>query len=458
MIEKSKILLVEDDKDMRETCRQSLEDGGFLVIEASSPKEAEPLLLRETIDLVITDLKMPYGGGQEVLRQAKSICPLLPVILITAYPSVNSAIDSFKSGVVDYLIKPFTNEQMLEAATTALKTRYAKDRSELLLGIKPFDPGMPEILGNSPAVKKMLSDIRRIAPLSGHVIVYGETGSGKELVSKAIHRFSSRANHPIVNVNCAALPETLLESEIFGYEKGAFTDAKAAKPGLLEQANGGTLFLDEIGDMSLMAQAKLLRVIEQKKCRRLGGVKIYDADVRIVAATHKDLADEVAKKKFRDDLYYRLSVLEINVPPLRERNGDIAMLAISFLDKLIKENKTKTVEGFSEEALEILPDYHWPGNIRELNNAVQKVFAFTTGPLITTEDIIQSHAVKILYERKNLYSSNINAAISKFEKEFIEDALKKHYGNISQTALSLGIHRTSLQRLIKKLGITVSDS
>lgn len=458
MSEKSKILLVEDDKDMRETCRQSLEDCGFLVIEASSPKEAEPVLLRETIDLVITDLKMPHGGGQEVLRLAKSVCPLLPVILITAYPSVNSAIDLFKSGVVDYLIKPFTNEQMLDAATNALKTRWAKDHSEFLLGMKPLDPEMPEILGSSPAVKKMLSDIRRIAPLSGHVMVYGETGSGKELVSKAIHRFSTRAHHSIINVNCAALPETLLESEIFGYEKGAFTDAKTAKPGLLEQANGGTLFLDEIGDMSLMAQAKLLRVIEQKKCRRLGGIKIYDADVRIVAATHKNLEEEVARKKFRDDLYYRLSVLEINVPALRERNGDISMLAISFLDKLIKENKTKTVEGFSEEALKMLPDYHWPGNIRELHNAVQKIFAFSTGPLITPDDIRQSNAVKITDERKNPYSTNINAAISEFEKEFIEEALKKHSGNISKTAFTLGIHRTSLQRLIKKFEITASHS
>lgn len=457
MIEKNKILLVEDDFDMRETCKQSLEDAGYLVIEAISPKNAEPVLLRESIDLVITDLKMPHGGGTEVIRMAKFISPNLPVILITAYPSVNSAISSFKSGIVDYLIKPFTNEQLLESVSRSLGSRWAKDRSDLLLGIKPQDPEMPEILGNSIALKRMVGDIRRIAPLSGHVMVYGETGSGKELVSKAIHRFSTRAQRTIVNVNCAALPETLLESEIFGYEKGAFTDAKISKPGLIEQANGGTLFLDEIGDMSLMAQAKLLRVIEQKKCRRLGGIKIYDADVRIVAATHKNLEEEVAQKRFREDLYYRISVLEINVPALRERKEDISLLAVYFLDKLIKENKTKTIDGFSEEALNMLPQYHWPGNIRELHNAIQKIFAFSAGPLIEPDDIIQSRAIKTSAENKNSNSATITAAISKFEKEFIEDALKNHLGNISKTALSLGIHRTSLQRLIKKFGITISS-
>lgn len=455
MLEKSKILLVEDDSDMRETCKQSLEEAGCTVIEASSPKESEPILLRETIDLIITDLKMPHGGGREVIRLAKSISPLIPIILITAYPSVNSAVDSFKSGVVDYLIKPFTNDQMMEAVVTSLKTIWAKDRSELLLGIKPQDSAMSEILGNSTAVKRMLSDIRRIAPMSGHVMVFGETGSGKELVSKAIHRFSLRAHRPMVNINCAALPETLLESELFGYEKGAFTDARTPHSGLLEQANGGILFLDEIADMSLMAQAKLLRVIEQKKCRRLGGSKIYDADVRIVAATHKNLKEEVAQKRFRDDLYYRISVLEINVPALRERKEDISLLAVNFLDKFIKENKTKTIDGFSDEALNMLPDYHWPGNIRELHNVLQKVFAVSNGPLITENDIIQSRALKISEENKFPCSSPMNEAILKFEKEFIEDALKNHNGNISKTALDLGIHRTSLQRLIKKLGINL---
>ncbi len=456
MTHQERVLVVEDDEAMRASCRQALEGGGYQVIEAGSPSEARGSLLREDLGIVITDLRMLDGGGQEVVRMAREVSPGLPVMIITAYPTVESAVDALKSGVVDYMLKPFTDDQLLEAVDSALSSGRARDRAELWRRMGAPRSEFPDMIGSSGAFHDMLTETRRIAPLEGHVLISGETGSGKEPAARAIHHLSRRAGRPFVVVNCAAVPDTLFESEMFGYEKGAFTGADAAKPGLVEQAHGGSLFLDEVAELSPGAQAKLLRVVEEESCRRVGGIKPRPADVRVLAATGKDLRDEIRSKRFREDLFFRLSGLEIRVPPLRERGEDIAALAIVFLDRLCSQEGRTDIVGFSEEALSLLAEHRWPGNVRELQNAVQKAFARTVGPVISAEDLTESGAIRPLPIGQGRSSSR-HKALGNFEREYLIRALQRHQGNVTHTARTLGIHRTTLQRLMKKHAINSDD-
>jgi two-component system, NtrC family, response regulator HydG len=442
-----RILVVEDDEGMRLSCRQALEQVGHAVLEAGSVREAEPLLLREVFDLVITDLRMPHGGGQEVLRLVKQVSPEVPVVLITAYPSVESAIEAFRGGVTDYLLKPFTSEQLIETVDSAVATRRAGERAAIHRRLGE-NVEAPEIVGGSEAIRSMLAEIRRVAALDASVLVLGETGSGKELVSRSVHRFSRRSAGPFTVLNCAAIPENLFEAELFGYERGAFTGAMATKRGLMEEAHHGSLFLDEVAELPPAAQAKLLRCLEEKAVRRLGSVSPRPVDTRVIAATHKDLRAEVEAGRFREDLYYRLAVLDVRVPPLRERPEDIAPLAIRILDKLRQENERPMV-GFSDEALARLGDHAWPGNVRELQNVLQRAFARAEGSLIRASDLPLAAGPPAAATN----ARGRDRALSEFERSYVTAALARHEGNVTHTARELGVHRTTLQRMMKKLAI-----
>ncbi len=467
-----RILLVEDDEDMRASLRQVLESAGHSVVEAGSAREAEPLLLNEVIDLVITDLRMPNGGGEEVLKHVKAITPGTPVLVVTAYPSVESAIESFRGGVADYLLKPFTDVQLIASVDRALAARRAGDRAALLRHIGASVPDMPNMIGASPAFAAMVAQIRRFAPLDGAVLVHGETGSGKELVARTIHAFSRRARGAFVVVNCAAIPDNLIESELFGHEKGAFTGAISTKQGLFEAANDGSLFLDEVAELSASAQAKLLRCLEERAVRRVGALRSRPADVRIITASHDDLGTLVREGKFREDLLYRLAVFEVQVPPLRERPEDIPTLAVFFLDRLRAEAKREIV-GFDEAAIAKLVHHGWPGNVRELQNVVQRAFASATPPIISGEDItLRTTATTTTSTATATAASTaatataativnggaLTSALDSFEHSHVTEALKQHGGNITHTAKTLGIHRTTLQRLIKRLGAAADDT
>lgn len=451
MSNKERILLVEDDDDMRESCREALEMASYIVLEANSARAAEPILYEHPIDLVVTDLRMADGGGEEVLRTTKAVTPGTPVLVVTAYPTVESTIEAFRGGVADYLLKPFTDPQLIEAVDRALAARRADDRASLLRRLGAGDPDMPHMIGASPAFRAMLAEIRRFAPLEGAVLIAGETGSGKELVARAVHALSRRAAGPFLVLNCAAVPENLIESELFGYEKGAFTGAVSAKPGLFEAASGGSLFLDEVADLSLTAQAKLLRCLEERAVRRVGSLRARPADVRIIAATHKDLRALVRAERFREDLLYRLAVLEVRAPALRERPEDIPMLAVHFLDRL-REETGRELLGFDESAIAKLVSYGWPGNVRELQNVVQKAFALSGPMLITAADV----PLRVEPQREP-DAAPLTNAIDAFEHDHVLSALKAHQGNVTHTAKALGIHRTTLQRLVKRLGISVEE-
>jgi two-component system response regulator HydG len=454
MTSKERILVVEDDEDLRTSCRQVLVGAGYDVLVAGDPVEAEPLILREMLDLVITDLRMPHGGGEKVVHIVKGATPDVPVLVVTAYPTVESAVRGFRDGIADYILKPFTGDQLLDAIRRALGAKRADDSSALARRMGANAPDMPFMLGGSPAFRALLADIRRIAPLDGNALVLGETGSGKELVARAIHAFSKRKTHPLIVVNCAAIPENLLESELFGYERGAFTGATTPKAGLLEEAHEGSLFLDEVAELTAAAQAKLLRCLEEKAVRRVGATRSRPADARIIAATHKNLAQAVADGKFREDLFYRLSVLDIRVPPLRDRPEDVLPLAVAFLDRLCKESDRRVV-GFTEEAVDRLVEHSWPGNVRELQNAVQKAFSRAEGSVIIADDLVLGRSsTPAQHPVATGTPQRRTKALAEFEREHVKEALERNEGNVTHAAKALGVHRTTLQRLMKRLGLT----
>ncbi len=450
-----RILIVEDDEEMRVSCRQVLESVGHEVLEAGDAREAEPILLREVVDLVITDLRMPHGGGREVLQIVKRVSPDSPVLVITAYPSVESAVEAFRGGVADYLLKPFTSEQLIDAIGRAMGATRASDRSALLRQMG-HNHDLPEMTGNSAAFRAMLAELRRMAALEGNVLVWGETGSGKELVARALHRMSRRSAGPFTVLNCAAIPEALFEAELFGFEKGAFTGAVATKHGLFEEAHKGSLFLDEVAELPPTAQAKLLRAIEEKAVRRVGSVVERSVDARIIAASHKDLREEVKAGRFREDLLYRLAVLEVRVPPLRERPEDVPPLAVRFLDE-VRKNGGPNVLGFSESAIVRLMAHPWHGNVRELQNVVQKAFARAEGPVIEAEDLALGAAPHEHEGARAAGGAERTTALAEFERGYVQEALRRHAGNVTHTAKELGVHRTTLQRVLKKLSIGPAD-
>jgi two-component system response regulator PilR (NtrC family) len=381
-----KILVVDDEQSLRDVLSIMLKRAGYAVTSAMDGEEAIELLNKEIFDLVITDLRMPKIDGMEVLKAVKSASPETVVLIITAFASADSAVEAMKQGAYDYLTKPFQVDEVQLIIRNALEKRRLTTENMLLKREMASQSSFAQLVGQSEAMQKVFDVVRKVADSKSNVLICGESGTGKELVARAIHYNSARSVMPFVAVNCSAVPETLLESELFGHMKGSFTGAIANKAGLFEVADGGTIFLDEIGDTTPTIQVKLLRVIQEREFRRVGGNHDVKVDVRVVAATNKDLEKAVADGSFREDLYYRLDVIPIRLPPLRMRTGDIPLLVNHFLERFAKESgKPKPV--ISQEAMHVLLSHEWRGNVRELENLIERVVAFATAELVTDAEV-----------------------------------------------------------------------
>lgn len=438
------ILIVDDEKNMRFVVSRALAGEGFNIYEAASGIDALPMMSDISPDLVILDLRMPGMDGIETLAAIRSESPGLPVIMLTAHGNVESAVEAMKAGATEYLTKPFDVEELKLVVEKALSVKRLERQVEYLQGELDRDYDTAGIIGNDKKMKEVLSTVFKVALSDATVMIYGESGTGKELIAKAVHKNSNRDGKAFIQLSCAALPETLLESELFGYDKGAFTGATGSKPGRFELADGGSLFLDEIGDISPAVQVKLLRVLEQKSFERLGGSKTMDVDVRLIGATNRDLATMVREGEFREDLYYRLNVIPINLPPLRERRSDIRLLAAHFLDRYAPDKI------LTNDSLKLLEDYSWPGNVRELQNAIERATVLCRSKAIGPDDLPAeiTHRESLASQAFKLPPEGI--AMEQVERDLIRQALDRTGGNRTRAAELLGITRhTLLYRLDK---------
>jgi len=444
------ILIVDDEKNYLAILRELLEEEGFAVETARNPFAALDALGRCRFDLVLTDMRMPRMDGLEFMRRSKDLCPEIPFIVMTAYATVETAIEALKLGAFDYLIKPFKNDELLISLRKALE--FSRLRRENLDLRARLEAGAGrEFIGESPAVSRLLTDVGQVAPARSSVLILGESGTGKELIARQLHRKSPRAAAPLVALNCAAISENLLESELFGHEKGAFTGAVERKRGLLEVADGGTLFLDEIGEFPLALQPKLLRVLQERRFRRVGGTQELEVDVRLLAATHRDLPRMIEEGRFREDLYYRLNVVTLQVPALRERPGDIPLLALHFLQQISRE-LGRPLDEISKEALARLQSYGWPGNVRELRNAMERGAIFCRGQRLEGGDL-PPHIPALEPEAQGADETpgrDLASRVEAFEKGLIRKALIEARGVQAQAAEKLGVSRSNLQYKLKK--------
>ncbi len=440
------ILLVEDEKIMKVTLEDILIQNGYDVKSLSNGLEAIDELKKRDYDLIITDVRLPGADGIEILKEAKKNSTAA-VIIITAYGNIKDAVEAIKLGAYDYITKPFSIEEFLITVKKSLEYLQLKEENiRLKTNLSKFSCPV-EIIGESQAMKDIFANIERIAQADSTVLIQGESGTGKELIATAIHYFSGRKDHPFIKINCAYFPEGLLESELFGYEKGAFTGAIKSKPGRFELADKGTIFLDEIGDMPLSLQAKLLRVLQEKSFERLGGIKTIKVDARIIAATHRNLLQEIKNNRFREDLYYRLSVIPIYIPPLRERKEDIPLLIEHFQKKLNKRYSKNVL--FEKEVIEAMINYDYPGNVRELENIIERLIVMSEGnKKISIKDLPGYFS-----KAKEYIKLSLPDVIKDLEKDYILEALKISNGNKSKAAEILGISRKTLWQKIKEYGI-----
>ena len=452
------ILVVDDEDSIRRTLREILEYEDYAVEEAADGEEALDMAESNSYDLMLLDVKMPKRDGMEVLETLSDEQPGIPVVMISGHGTVETAVEATKLGAYDFIEKPPDLNRLL------LTVRNALDRGELETENRRMRQTITEtstgdltpIVGESEAIADIKDTIDRVAPTEARVLVTGENGTGKELVARWLHRKSNRSDEPMVEVNCAAIPSELIESELFGHEKGAFTGATKQRIGKFEQAHGGTLFLDEIGDMSLSAQAKVLRVLQEHKIQRVGGNRTVEVDVRVIAATNKDLQEEIEEGTFREDLYHRVGVILIDVPPLRERRGDIPLITEHMADRLAQRNGIPP-KSFSDEALKALQRYEWRGNVRELNNVLERILILTDGETVDADDVQrcvgpQPSSSGPTYDLIHTYDA-FSDARDQFEKLFIEHKLDEHDWNVSQTAETIGIQRSHLYNKLNKYGI-----
>ncbi|MGC3999078.1 MAG: sigma-54 dependent transcriptional regulator [Anaeromyxobacter sp.] len=459
------VLIVDDEVNIRRVLAAMLKREGYEVTTAADGEQALAVLERSPVHVVVSDMVMPRMGGMELLQRVSAEFPDIPVIFITAHGSVDSAVAALKAGAFDYITKPFEQDELTKVIAKATR---AHDLERQNLHALPDDPSRPPLVGASPAMRAVHEMVARVAESPSTVLITGESGTGKELIAKALHQGSSRRDKPLIKVNCAAIPKDLVESELFGHERGAFTGAVASKPGRFELADGGTLFLDEIGEVPLEMQVKLLRALQESEFERVGGIKTLRVDVRLIAATNRDLKQAIAEGRFREDLYYRLAVVPIALPPLRDRREDIPPLVRHFIEKY-NQRLGKRVDGIEDEALELLMDYAWPGNIRELENLMERSVLFADGPLIQASALPDA-----LRERGPQPSTPIAAvgplgaiaapsgasmkeivrqAQAELEKELITRALEETGGNVTRAAKRLQISRKSLQVKMKELGL-----
>lgn len=446
------LLVIDDEKNIREGLAADFEMDGYDVKIAANGDEGLEFLSKGDIDLVITDLRMPGTSGEDVLKKVTREMPGIPVIVLTGHGSIDAAVSAMQNGAYDFLTKPLNLEHLELVVKRALKGReLSLQHQELLSEVK--SKSSDNMIGKSPSLQKVNNLINKVADSKISILITGESGVGKEVVADAIQQKSSRRDKPFIKVHCAALSESLLESELFGHEKGAFTGAEALHKGKFELADGGTIFLDEIGEINPGVQVKLLRVLQEKKFERVGGEKTIEVDVRVISATNKTLEDEVKQKHFREDLYFRLKGIEIMVPPLRERKDDIPLLLNNFLSKYNKENN-KNIKGFSNSAKNILFNYDWPGNVRELQHCVESAVVMASGDEIQAEDL----TIK-LEDKKN--SSGIlvpyGISLEDAEKMIILENLESNNGNKTKTADILKIGRKTLHRKLNEYGLVTSS-
>lgn len=446
---KAKILIVDDEHNIREVLSIFLKDEGYTVSVAGDGKSALDNIKNDIFNLVITDLKMPKVSGFDLLKSIKETSPETVVVIITAYGTTESAVEAMKLGAFDYIQKPFKINDIRLIVKNALEKQELQ-KEVYLLKEQVKTPLLENIIGESPAMRDLFSLISKTASSNANVLITGESGTGKELVAKATHNLSQRANNHFVAVNCAAIPDTLLESELFGYMKGAFTGAGANKQGLFELADGGTIFMDEIGDMPLNLQAKILRVIEDMTFRRVGGVSDIKVDVRLIAATNSDIKNLVDEKRFREDLYFRLNVLSLKVPPLRERRGDIPLLVEYFLQKFSGGKKQ-----FSEEAVAMLSDYKWKGNVRELENIIERMVLLCDNNIIDVDALPEEIRLTSAAEPVAMPSGGINIEklMEETEKAYLLKALQNTNGVKTEAAKLLKLSFRSFRHKLKKYGI-----
>jgi DNA-binding NtrC family response regulator len=453
------ILIVDDERGSRESLRLVFSQG-YEVSQAASAKEALAAMTHKPVDLVLLDVMMPEEDGVSFLKQLHSLHPDLPVIMVSASTSVRPAVEAMRIGACDYVTKPFDVAEIRRIVERALESHSLQRRVAVLQTEVSREFPVHNIIGESPAFSKTLEEAGKAAESDSTVLLYGESGTGKELIARRVHALSSRRDEPFVAVHCAALPETLMESELFGHEKGAFTNADKRKLGRFDLAGSGTLFFDEVGEMSAATQVKLLRVLQEREFMRVGGTQLIRTDARIVAATARDLRIEVAEKRFRDDLYYRLSVVPIRLPPLRERPEDIPVLCRYFL-RYFKQNTGIVAGDFSPEAMELLSVYAWPGNVRELRNIIERMLVLhgntpTIGPECLPEDFHKAPgqvAVAADMALADAPTTSLEAAVNAYERKLIENALAKVGGVQTHAAAALGTTRRILSYRMQKLGI-----
>jgi DNA-binding NtrC family response regulator len=459
-----RVLVVDDEPDMVDNCVRILRRAGYRCLSTTDPERALALVESERPDLVLTDLKMPALDGLAVLRRAHEVDASIPVIVITAFATIESAVAAIKEGAFDYLPKNFSVDQLSVTVERALRQRRLTQENRNLREQLQTVLGLENVVGRSPAMAQVFELVRKAARSEANILVQGESGTGKELIARAIHANSPRASQAFVPVDCASLPENLLESELFGHEKGAFTGAVKTKPGLMEVATGGTLFLDEIAELSVGLQVKLLRALQERQIRRVGGTGQIGVDVRVVSATNRDLREAVARGQFREELYYRVNVIEIRLPPLRERAGDTRLLAHAFLKRYGQDR----IRAWDDDAMAALESYRWPGNVRELQNVVERACALAEGESLTRHDLpehvlagtgqpvsagetaspeVGSHLAGTtglaLKDAKDRWMAVLEAS-------YLRQILDRHAGNISAAAKAAGIDRKTFHRLVNK--------
>ena len=452
---KRSILVIDDEVGTRESLKMILKND-YQVFLAKNAEEAFQQIETHPSDLILLDIILPDMDGLRVLEKIKQKDPDQLVIMITATKTVKTAVEAMKLGAYDYITKPFDVDELRLIISRSLSNRALREENQRLWLEIDRSFGFDNIIGKSKVMREIFKVVRQVADTRSTVLIMGESGAGKELVARAIHYHSPRRNHPFVTINCAAIPETLIESELFGHERGAFTNAIEKKLGRFEMAHQGSLFLDEIGELSLMTQAKILRFLEEKEFNRVGGSKTIKVDVRLITATNKDLPQQVKKRDFREDLFYRINVVPIILPPLRERREDIPLLIEHFIKKFNKENQ-KEVKGVSQEALEVMMNYKWPGNVRELENLIERVVALTSNEYVQPDELPLPFTSLSMDDglKESVLSGQIpfSKAEEEFEKEIILDALRRTKFVQSHAAEVLGISRRILKYKMDKLGI-----
>ena len=450
------ILIVDDDRGHLISLRTVIRSWGYRVATAEDGLEAVAAVKESQVELILMDVRMTTMSGIEALERIKIYNPSIPIIIMTAYSSVASAVEALKGGAYDYLIKPFDFDVLKLSIERACEHAGLKVENEDLRARLQEDFDRPDIIGKSASMKALMDMLAMVAPSEATVMITGESGTGKELIAKSLHYNSARKAHPLVTVNCAALTESLLESELFGHEKGAFTGADRRREGRFMLADGGTIFLDEVGETSSRMQAKLLRVLQEKEIQRVGSEAVLQVDVRVVAATNRDLEEDVQAGRFREDLFYRLNVMHLSVPPLRDRQEDIPLLAQHFLEKYARRNR-KTVKGFAPLAMDMLLKYDWPGNVRELENAIERAVILLSGDHVTEKQlplrIMREHPGHESAADAAMPTTDGTRTLEEMEKEAIVATLAATDGNKSETARRLGISRKTLHNKLKAYGL-----